>query len=1016
MPQKNNSISIINSRSFSQSSQSENDNYQNSSFDDDEIQNNSMNSEEEQSSIDSDSVREFQIKNYIDFPDMNLFQNPYAQVLSIPEDYLFNDLQTYQKTMNTLEQERFFKKLRHSLRQNVFKLENGLKNERQESTYEDFQWIQEYQVSNVQFNQSGLILTVKTSMKIQKYQQKQKQWEILNNQIMIFVNKKSKKYFVGKTVDQNKKQQSQSKLDKSSLQNESFNLLIENILQEDIYKDIKKEDVKEVEDILKENYDDFDITTYNQTFQIKMNVLSDIEEFLVNISNINKNYILLTPHEYWYSLQQTLNCSQKFAQLQQIQFYDQTVKGEKGESKFPEYSFLNGRDDLKESFIQSIEEVIQKQVNLDSYQLKALRYALFNQNAVIQGPPGTGKTFLASHLIHTLQNLKNNYCKKPILIISKKNISLDSLLKNLEKINPEIKLLRLGYQTAFEEMKKYTIEKQGGPQRKQIYSLGFQQIDKKLQDYLERDQNQDYYSVNNSQLEESLDNLSFQNFIKEQEIENFLQEMRNYEQSNLKNYEIHEKKYQLRLSDFIKQEQFQFIGMTFTGYHTYYQALQILKPEIIVVEEASEINESEFFPILTPNIKHLIQFGDHQQLKPLIRAKSLIREFNYGMSYFERLIKVNKIDFVTLYQQKRMRPELANFTRLFYGNEYKDDRVVNNRSCVRELSTVGMYLLPHTYPEQKMSEGSYLNEFEVYYIKFLAKRLSDKYKQKNITILSMYKSQKTLIQCKLKKLPEIEVYTVDEFQGNENDIIILSCVRSNQKNKCGYITELQRINVAFSRAKIGFFCIGNFEMYSQKCQKWKEIVQLSLNQFSYGGISQMPLYKKINQLTQFQLEINLYRKGQYQQNICNLCYQKSHIGLCNQGYTFFDYISKFLEQQFQYFQQDKILIDDDQQERQINQFQNLNISQISNNQAANSESYSEFPQLLENIEEKIDNKNINQNKIQNRKKERSFLTEDEKQNSFQSTKKQKQRLSQQKQKKQQLSLTQNLSINFSNSQ
>ncbi|KAL4480739.1 hypothetical protein ABPG72_014514 [Tetrahymena utriculariae] len=1014
MPQNNNQVSIINSSNQSQSSQSEKDSFEDSSSNDDYEQNdNLMESEEEEGQLESDSVREFKFKNNIDFPDMSLFERPQGQVLSIPEDYIFNDLPTYLKTMNKLEKERFFKKIRHSLRKNVFKKEDRLQNEREESTYEDFQWIQEYDVINVQFNDKGLTLTVSTSMKIQRYQQKQ--WEILNNQIMIFVNKKSKKYFVGKTIEQNKKQQSElEQLDVSSIQNESFNLLIGNVLEKEMYKDITKEDIKEVEDILKEDYDDFDIINQKQTFEVKMNVLSDIKEFLVNINQINKNYILLTPHEYWHQTQQNLNCQLNFSKLQNIKFYDQTISGEKGESKFPEYSFLHRRNDLKEEYIQSIEEEIQKQSQLDQYQLEALRYALYNQNAVIQGPPGTGKTYLASRIINILYSLKEKHCKKPILIISKKNISLDQLLENLENLNLQKKILRLGYQTISQKMQKYTVSQQQGPKRRYIQQQGHTYINEILQNYIERDLDQGYYSVNYSQSEEISDNLSFQTFIKKQEIGNFLQKMRVYEHSNINNQVKYESKYQQELANFMKG--FEFIGMTLTGYHTYFEALQILGPEIIVVEEASEIIESEFFPILTPNLKHLIQFGDHQQLRPMIRARSLQRDFNYGMSYFERLIKVNKIDFVTLYLQKRMRPELANFTRLFYSNKYNDDRVVKNRSCVSEISSVGMYLLPHTYPDQRMNEGSYINQFEAYYIKFLAKRLSKKYKQKQITILSMYKSQKILIESKLKKQHFIEVFTVDEFQGNENDIIILSCVRSNREKQCGYITESHRINVAFSRAKIGFFCIGNFEMYRLKCNKWDEIVELSFNQFSYGGVNQMPLYKKVYYLTQFQLEINLYRKCQQRNNICNFCFEKSHIGLCKQHpqeITIFDYFQQYFYQFYNLnVQQDQNLISY-QEEIQNNLSQKVDISQIYHNQAAPLESSSEFP-LLESILEEM-NRTDDQNKKEKQNKERQFLTEDERENSFQSTKKPKQKLNQKK-KKQLLSLTQNLSANLNISQ
>ncbi|KAL4480220.1 hypothetical protein ABPG74_020736 [Tetrahymena malaccensis] len=891
MPQKENSTFVVNSSSQSQTSKSLNDSLQDiSSFSDNEQYQNLEESEEEEY-IESDSVTQFKFKEYIDFPKMSLFDRPQGYIQPIPEDYIFKDLLTYLKTMNILEKERFFKKIRDSLKKNVFKREDRLKNEREVSTYEDFQWIQDYEVADIQFSSNGLILLVNSSMKIQKYQQKQ--WEILNNQIMIFVNKKTKKFFVGKTIDQNDKQQSEiQKLDESSIQNESFQLLVENVKKNELYKDITIDEIKEVEDILKEDCNDFDIINLKQTFQIKMNLLTDIKEFLININQISQNYILLTPHEYWFQTQQILNCQQNFSKLQQIQFYDQTINGQKGESKFPEYGFLNGRDDLKQEFMQQMEQQIQNLKELDKYQLQALIYALHNQNAIIQGPPGTGKTYLASHLINTLSNLKQKYCNKPILIISKKNCSLDQLLIQLKKIKSKKKLLRLGYQTTLKEIEKYTVSKQKGPQKYPIYQPGSEQLNEKLQNYIERDKDQDYYQACNSQAqpEEDIDNLSFQIYAKEKEMEGFLQEMRSYEYSNLKNQVVYDSQYQRKLANFMKK--FQFIAMTLTGYHTYYEALKLLGAEIVVVEEASEVIESEFFPILTPNLKHLIQFGDHQQLKPMIRSSSLKKNFNYEMSYFERLIKVNKIDYVTLYQQKRMRPEFANFPRLFYSNKYIDDPVVKSMNYVREISSIGMYLLPHTYPDQRMNDSSYINQFEAYMIKFLAKRLSYKYKQNQITILSMYKSQKTLIESKLQKLPSIKVFTVDEFQGNENDIIILSCVRSNKEMQLGYISENHRINVAFSRAKMGFFCIGNFEMYRQKCKKWDEIVELSFKQFSYGGINQLPLYKKVYSLTQFQLEINWYRRGQYQNNQCSTCQERFHIGV----YVFAIQLIKFLGQ------------------------------------------------------------------------------------------------------------------------
>ncbi|KAL4480218.1 hypothetical protein ABPG74_020734 [Tetrahymena malaccensis] len=921
---------------------------------------------------------------------MCLLDSPQECIESIPEDYIFRDQFSYYQIMNKLVVERFFKQIRDTLKKNSLKSEDRLQNEREVLTYEGLQRIQDYEVADIHFSENGLILQVNSSMKIQKYQKEQ--CEILNNQILIFVNKKSKQYFVGKTIHQNNKQQSKpQKLDESSLQNKSFQLLVENVRKNEKYKDITKDDIKELEDILKEDFNYYDIIDYRQSFEIKMNLKTEIKEFLVDINQISENYILLFPQQYWFTTKQILNCQQNFSKLQQIQFYDQTIRGQKGESTFPEYGFLNGRNDLKQEFMQQVEEQVQNIQVLDEYQLQALRYALHNQNVVIQGPSGTGKTYLASHLINTISNLKEKYCKKPILIISKNNCSLDQLLIQLIKIIPNIKLLRLGYQITLKEIEEYTVYKQKGPQRQQFYLEGYQQINEKLQNYKQRDTDQDYYQPKNSQSqsEENIDNQKYQNQLKKQEIESFDQEMIIYEQSNQKNYVIIDNKYQKDLANFMNQ--FQFIGMTLAGYHTYFEALKILGAEIVIIEEASEIMESQFFPILTPNLKHLIQFGDHQQVNPMVRSKSLERNFNNEISYFERLIKVNQINYVTLCQQKRMRPEFEK--RLFYNNKYRDD------PFVRYISNVNVYLFPHNQPDQAMNEDSQVNEFEAYMIKFLANRLSYK---NSITILSEYKSQKTLIESKLQRLPYIKVFTVDEYQKNEDDIIILSCVSIKPES----------INFAFYRAKVGFFCIGNGEALRKKCQKLDEIFE----SFNYEGINQSPLYKKLQQLTYFQLEINWYRRSQQKNKQCRYCQEKFHKGVCKYGpqeIILFDHFKqKFMEFNQQNPQDNQILILDEK-ENQIDNNQESDISSIDHNQTTSSISIDEFISLQEQI-------TLDQNKNQNNKKEinkkKQFLTEDEKENSFQSTKKQKQKISQKLRKQKKASQTQNTSTNLNNSQ
>ena len=105
------------------------------------------------------------------------------------------------------------------------------------------------------------------------------------------------------------------------------------------------------------------------------------------------------------------------------------------------------------------------------------------------------------------------------------------------------------------------------------------------------------------------------------------------------------------------------------------------------------------------------------------------------------------------------------------------------------------------------SNQSHINQHEVGVAAKLAIYLLQQgYSCSEITILTMYSGQRSLIQEKLRKshvrtAKEIRVSTVDGFQGEENEIIILSLVRSNTNNNIGFLRTSNRVCVGLSRAK-----------------------------------------------------------------------------------------------------------------------------------------------------------------------------------------------------------------------
>ena len=114
-----------------------------------------------------------------------------------------------------------------------------------------------------------------------------------------------------------------------------------------------------------------------------------------------------------------------------------------------------------------------------------------------------------------------------------------------------------------------------------------------------------------------------------------------------------------------------------------------------------------------------------------------------------------------------------------------------------------------------MHEAEFVTQLVLYLLK-------NGYQEGSITVLTFYLGQNKKLRETIRQTisapfsPKlIDVQTVDNYQGQENDIIILSCVRSNTEKKGGFSVIQNRINVALSRARNGLFVIGNITMLAQ---------------------------------------------------------------------------------------------------------------------------------------------------------------------------------------------------------
>ncbi|KAJ8267933.1 hypothetical protein COCON_G00131050 [Conger conger] len=304
---------------------------------------------------------------------------------------------------------------------------------------------------------------------------------------------------------------------------------------------------------------------------------------------------------------------------------------------------------------------------------------------------------------------------------------------------------------------------------------------------------------------------------------------------------IHENEYQSivhRLDELRRQEDetvlrsASVIGMTTTCAARCRRVLQDIQPRIVVVEEAAEVLEAHIIAMLTSACQHLILIGDHQQLRPSTAVYELARNFNLEVSLFERLIRMD-VPYVRLDYQHRMRPEIAQLLTPHIYDKLENHSSVHLYEDIKGATT-NVFFVDHEHLEENIQEGhSHQNMHEATFVKALCHYLMCQgYKPSQITILTTYNGQ---LFCLKKIMPKstfqgVNLCVVDRYQGEENDIVILSLVRSNKERRVGFLKIPNRVCVALSRARKALFCISNMTMLSS-VPLWSKIMAvLSRNQ------------------------------------------------------------------------------------------------------------------------------------------------------------------------------------------
>ena len=257
----------------------------------------------------------------------------------------------------------------------------------------------------------------------------------------------------------------------------------------------------------------------------------------------------------------------------------------------------------------------------------------------------------------------------------------------------------------------------------------------------------------------------------------------------------------------------------------------------VLIDEATQACESECLLPLLKGAKHAILVGDHCQLGPVVLCKQAAKA-GMKMSLFERLIKL-KVKPHMLQVQYRMHPKLSEFpSNTFYSGNLQngvnsEERTHYSVSFNWPNPNKPMFFYHVLGVEQFSSTGtSYLNQKEAEFIeKAVTSLLKSSVKPEQIGIITPYEGQRSfLVNYMLKNgsvttslYKDIEVASVDSFQGREKDYILLSCVRSNDNHGIGFLNDPRRLNVALTRARYGLIIVGNANALS-KHQLWNNLL------------------------------------------------------------------------------------------------------------------------------------------------------------------------------------------------
>ncbi len=462
--------------------------------------------------------------------------------------------------------------------------------------------------------------------------------------------------------------------------------------------------------------------------------------------------------------------------------------------------------------------------SLNDPQKEAIKFVLGDVPvSIIHGPPGTGKT-------HTIIEIIRQLVKRGerVLVCGPSNISADIILERLDGLLPSDKLLRLGHPARLLTANlKHSLEivsktSELGDIVKDVRS----DIDKNVR--------------------------SIKKTRSGRERREIFQELKYLR----KEYRTREKKL---IGDILLDSQVVVATLHGAGSRDIEEVAKFHcgdKPlfSTIIIDEISQSLEPQcWIPIVvSPKTHKLILAGDNQQLPPTVKiekdkkARSVMQR-----TLFDRLLKIHGDSIRKMLTiQYRMNSSIMEFPskELYESKLIAADSVANRLLCDlpgvkktddTETPVVWIDTQGGDYPEEDVLDSSSsrsdsntsvvgkYNQQEARIVKkYVETLISANVSPTDIGIIAPYNAQVAILKKWIHvDHPDVEISTVDGFQGREKEAIILSLVRSNPEFKVGFLDEERRLNVAITRPKRHLCVIGDMETVSHGSRFLKNYVK-----------------------------------------------------------------------------------------------------------------------------------------------------------------------------------------------